>query len=274
MKLYPRALRFISQIFVYLFFIGSLFYSLPSFAQEPAGAGTGTTSLPDAPQPKPQETPLETTTRFVGYVTNPSIVFPDIATREGPLSNGEKFRLFVNESMSPPYILASAIGAAFNQARNVPGAYGSGWNGYGGRFGESLARASSNSFFSTFVLASALHQDLRFFPQNRPSLWGTVKYSAQRVFVTRTDSGMDTFNTSGVVGTMAAEALANSYLPASEQTAGKNIERVGTDLAWKFAGNVFKNYWPTLFHNMGLNRLKVLPDPSAPPETSGAPPKS
>ena len=242
---------------------------LPSaaLAQAPAGAGTGTTSAPDSPQPKApgsSNPAMDTTTRFIGYMTNRSFVFPDIAHSEGPMSTGEKFRLFVNQSISPPYIIVAGVSAAYNQARNSPEAYGQGWNAYGQRYGEAIERAASNSFFGNFLFASMLHQDPRFYPQNRPSFWGSVKYSAQRVFVTRTDSGRDTFNSSGILGTAAAEGLANAYLPASEQTAGKNLERVGTDLAWRFAGNMFKNYWPTMFHDLGLNRLKVIPDPGNP----------
>jgi hypothetical protein len=236
-------------------------------AQSPAGAGSGSTSAPDSPQPKSQgatNPAMGTTTRFIGYVTNRSIAFPDIATSEGPLTPGEKFRLFVNQSISPPYIIAVGISAAYGQARDTPKADGQGWDAYGTRFGANMARASSNSFFTSFLLASVLHQDPRFFPQSHPSLWGSMKYSAMRVFVTRTDSGRSTFNSSGIAGTAAAEALANAYLPVSEQTAGKNAERVGTDLAWKFAANMFKNYWPTLFRGMGLNRLKVIPDPGSP----------
>jgi hypothetical protein len=236
-------------------------------AQAPAGAGSGSTSAPDSPQPKSQgatNPAMDTTTRFIGYVTNRSIAFPDIATSEGPLTPGEKFRLFVNQSISPAYIIAVGISAAYDQARDTPKADGQGWDAYGTRFGANMARASSNSFFTSFLLASVLHQDPRFFPQSHPSLWGSVKYSALRVLVTRTDSGRSTFNSSGIVGTAAAEALANAYLPVSEQTAGKNAERVGTDLAWKFAANMFKNYWPTLFRGMGLNRLKVIPDPGSP----------
>ncbi len=255
-----------------------VFFFAPSFllAQRPAGAGTGTTSLPDSPQPKPQDTSnaaVDTTSKFIGYVSNRSFIFPDIANSAGPLTAGEKFRLFVNQSISPPYILAAGISAAYSQARDVPSAYGQGWDAYGARYGAALARASSNSFFSTFLFASVFHQDPRFFPQSRPSFWGSVKYSAERVFVTRTDSGNDTFNASGILGTTAAEGLANAYLPVSEQTAAKNVERIGTDLAWKFAGNMFKNYWPTLFKTMGLNRLKVLPDPGS-PDNPPPPPKN
>jgi hypothetical protein len=238
-------------------------------AQAPAGAGSGSTTLPDSPKPQGATNPtLETTNKFIGYMTNKSIIFPDIAYSEGPMSTGEKFKLFVNQSISPPYVLAAGISAAYDQARNDPKSVGQGWDAYGTRYGYDMARASSNAFFGSFVLASALHQDPRFFPQSHPTLWGSVKYSAVRIFVTRTDSGRDTFNTSGIVGTLMSEGLANVYLPTSEQTAGKNCERVGTDLAWRFAANMFKNYWPTVFHSLGLNRLKVIPDPGSPDSTA------
>jgi hypothetical protein len=248
----------------------SAFFSCPLLAQEPTGTGTSGTSSPDAPKAQSSTNPaVKTTTRFVGYMTNKSIIFPDIAFSEGPLMPDGKFKLFVNQSISPPYILVAALGAAYDQAVNTPKDYGQGWDAYAGRFGDDVARASSDSFFGTFVFASALHQDPRFFPQSGPSVWGSIKYSAQRVFVTRTDSGRDTFNTSGLAGSLAAEALANVYLPASERTAAQSCERVGIDLAWKFAGNMFKNYWATVFLRLKLNRLKVIPDPGL-PET-GAP---
>jgi hypothetical protein len=245
-------------------------FCCPVLAQEPTGTGTNGTSLPDAPEPQSSTNPaVVTTTHFVGYITNKSIIFPDIAFSEASLTPGGKFKLFVNQSISPPYILVAALGAAYDQAMNTPKDYGQGWDAYDGRFGDDVARASSNSFFSTFVFASALHQDPRFFPQSRPSVWSSIKYSAQRVFVTRTDSGRDTFNTSGLAGTLAAEALADVYLPASERAAAKSCERVGIDLAWKFAGNMFKNYWPTVFRGLKLNRLKVIPDPGL--SETGAP---
>ena len=244
-------------------------------AQQPAGAGTGKTSLPDSPQPKPQgeiSAPQAAAVKFIGYATNRSFVFPDIATTGTSISTGSKFKLFVNQSISPAYILAAASSAAISQARNVPSAYGQGWDAYGGRFGAGMARGSSNAFFSSFAFATLLREDPRFFPQNRPSLWGSVKYSAERLVVTRKDSGVDGVNFSGLLGPAAAEALANVYLPVSEQTGAKTMQRYGYDMAWRFAGNMFKNYWPTIFHSMGLHNLKVLPAPDAPPPASGGPP--
>jgi len=248
----------------------------PIVAQQPAGAGTANTPLPDSPQPKTATAanPITgTTTRFVGYMTNRSIFFPDIATSAGPLTTGGKFELFVDESISPGYVLAAGVDSAIGQARDVPPGYGQGWDGYGKRYGAVMARAASNSFFGTFLFASVLRQDQRFFPQSHPSFWGSVKYSAERVVVTRNDSGSNVFNSSGVFGTLAAETLANAYLPVTEQTGAKTAERFGTDLAWRFAANMFKNYWPTVFHGLGLNRLKVIPDPGSPNQLQDQPKK-
>jgi hypothetical protein len=234
-----------------------------SCAQQPSGAGTpgSSSTKPDSPQPK-QDTsakPSGGTNRFIGYVTSRSIVFPDIATNPLPLSPAGKFKIFVNQAISPAYVLGSGVSAAVNQANNSPSATGQGWEAYGTRVGYSMGRASSTSFFGTFVFASILRQDPRFFPESHPSFLRAIKYSAVRIVVTRSDKGNDVFNSSGLLGPLAAEALSNTYLPRSEQTGARTMERYGSDLAWRFAANMFKEYWPTIFRDMHLQ--KVMPNP-------------
>jgi hypothetical protein len=253
-----------------LAFFAFLALSTVLVAQKPTGGGTANSS-PDNPQPQQQTSSgaIAGVASGIGYVTQKSWFFPDIATSPEPLTTPGKFELFLNESVSPANLLTSAIGASYSQARNNPEAYGQGWDAYGGRFGASLARSASNNFFSDFVFASIFRQDPRFFPESKPTFWGSVKYSAERIVITRNDSGKDVFNTSGVLGPLAGEALANVYLPQSEQTVGKTAERYAVDLAWQVGGNMFRNYWPTFFKRMGLNRLKVIPNPGE----SGAPTK-
>ncbi len=240
---------------------------IPASAQQSANLETSEPkTLPDSPVPKSSGifgSSIKATSEVVGTLTNRSLFFPDIATKPTPLTPAEKFKLFVNQSISPAYLMTSGISAGFGQWRNVPAAYGQGSTGYFDRFGASMARGASSSFFGTFVLASALHQDPRFFPSSRPRFWRSVRYSASRIVVTRTDAGVQVFNSSYLAGTVLAESLANAYLPVSEQTAGKTFERFGTDIAWKFAGNMFKEYWPVLFKTLGLRSLKVVPEPDS-----------
>ena len=250
----------------FLAFFAFLALSTVLAAQQQTGGGTANPP-PDKPQPQQEKAPgaiADVASASIGYVTKKSWFFPDIATSPEALTVPGKFELFLNGSISPANILTSAIGASYSQARNNPEAYGQGWDAYGGRFGASLARSASNIFFDDFVFASVFRQDPRFFPQSNPTFWGSVKYSAERVVITRNDSGKDVFNTSGLLGPLAGEALANVYLPQSEQTVGKTAERYAIDLAWRVGGNMFRNYWPTFFKQMGLNRLKVIPNPGAP----------
>lgn len=237
--------------------------------QQPAGAGgsgsssSPASSKPDSPTPKQEAASNSShgTARFVGYATTRSIFFPDIATSPGPLSAGGKFKIFVDQSISPAYILASGLSAAVNQANNSPSAPGQGWDAYGTRYGYSIARASSQAFFGNFVFASILREDPRFFPESHPSVGRAIKYSVTRLFVTRSDNGNNVFNASAFLGPLAAEALSNAYYPVHEQTGARTMERYGSDLAWHVAGNMFKEYWPSLFRGMHLKAVKVIPNP-------------
>lgn len=149
-----------------------------------------------------------------------SIVFPDIAASTEPLSPGQKFELFVDNSISVHTVVWSALGAAVGQADNSPTGFGQGWDAYGKRFGSSLARQASGEFFGTFILASALHYDPRFFPDKDPTFGYAIKRSVKRVFVTRNDAGAQVVDIPGLVGPLLGEGLANVYWPDRNRTVG------------------------------------------------------
>jgi hypothetical protein len=176
-----------------------------------------------------------------------SIVFPDIASSTEPLSTGRKFELFVDNSLSVHTLTWAAVGSSFAQADNSPTGRGQGWDGYTKRFGSSMARQASSNFFGTFVLASALHQDPRFYPEIKPGLAHAMKYSGERVFVTRNDDGRDVVNWSGLAGPLLAEGLANVYWPERNRSVGDTFLRYGLDLATRVGGNMLREYWPVFY---------------------------
>lgn len=216
-------------------------------------------AVPDAPsastqsQTTPQETnPLQSGVNFVQLLERKSLVFPDLATNKGPLDSWGKFKLAANNSVSFGTIGSALIGAAYGQATDSPSGYGQGASGYGKRLGSGLARSASENFFGTFLLASVLHEDPRFYVKKNLSFKQAVKYSAVRLLYTRSDSGARVVNFSGLLGPLASEALANTYWPEQDRGVGSTFVRYAADLGWKFGGNLFRQYWPQLNRKLKL----------------------
>ena len=221
----------------------------PSQTQQPTQ--TQQSSQPQQPattQPSanPIQSGVQTSVEIFNLLQRKSLVFPDLATTHGPLTSWDKFKLAANNSVAFSTVGGVLIGAGFSQAINRPSGYHQGWEGYGKRVGADMARASSGNIFGTFVLASALHQDPRFYVRKNLSFKQAVEYSAVRVFITRSDSGERVVNYSGLIGPLMGEGLANAYYPDENRTVGGTFTRYASDLGWRFAGNVLRQYWPSI----------------------------
>jgi hypothetical protein len=227
--------------------------------QTPAGQTPADQAPPSqAPADKGPTTPLKAPVSLYNLLQEKSIVFPDIALNTERLSSGQKFQLFVDNSISVHTITYSMLGAGIGQAEDSPTGFGQGWDGYAKRFGSSMGRQASSEFFGTFVLASALHEDPRFYAEINPTFFHAVKYSAQRVFITRNDDGRDVVNVSGLLGPAMAEGLANVYWPDQNRTVGDTLLRYGIDLATKAGGNMLREYWPVFY-----GKIHHAPRPSS-----------
>jgi hypothetical protein len=216
-----------------------------AFAQETPKpqTQTGTSSAGQAPS-APSKVPG---VALYNLLQEKSVFFPDIATSTERLSTGQKFQLFVDNSISLHTLTWAAMGSAVNQAENSPTGFGQGWDAYAKRFGASMGRQASSNFFGDFLLASALHQDPRFYPEVNPGFGHAVKYSVQRLFVTRNDDGRDVGNWSGLAGPLMAEGLANVYWPDRNRTVGDTFLRYGLDIATRAGGNMLREYWPVFY---------------------------
>ena len=216
----------------------------PAFAQEtPPSTPLPTQASPSpAAQPPdgqvPNAPPPPKPVAIYNLLQKRSVVFPDIAYSTERLSSWQKFELSVDNSVSVDAMAWSALGALVGQADNSPTGFNQGWNGYGKRFGADLARESSGEIFGTFVLASALHEDPRFYAEINPGFFHAMKYSVQRVFVMQSDDGRTVVSWSRLGGPLMAEGLANVYYPDRNRTVGDTLFRYGLDLASRAGGNL------------------------------------
>jgi hypothetical protein len=219
-------------------------------AQEASQPQSQTAAAPAEQKPADQSAtapPKVPGLAFYNLLEKKSIVFPDIALNTERLSPAAKFQLFVDNSISVHVVTWAMIGASVGQADDSPTGFGEGWDAYAKRFGSSMGRQASTEFFATFVLASALHEDPRFYAEINPSFSHAVKYSVKRVFITRSDDGRTVANMSGLVGPALSEGLANVYWPDRNRTVGDTLLRYGLDLAGKAGGNMLRDYWPVFY---------------------------
>jgi hypothetical protein len=223
--------------------------------------------LPDAPSASAQsQTAQQGTNRLasgVGFVLlldRKSLVFPDLATNKGPLTSWGKFKLAANNSVSLSTVGATLISAAYGQAIDSPSGYGQGGSGYAKRFGSGMARSASDNLFGTFLIASMLHEDPRFYVKRNLTFKQAVKYSAARVVLTRNDSAKLVVNYAGLLGPLAGEALANTYWPEQNRGVGSTFVRYASDLGWRFGGNLLRQYWPQINRKLRLAPLATEPE--------------
>lgn len=126
-----------------------------------------------------------------------------------------------------------------------------------------MARSASGNLFGTFLIASVLHEDPRFYVRRNLSFKQTVKYAAVRLAVTRSDSGKRVTNFAGLLGLLAGEGLANTYYPEGNRGVSSTFIRYGSDLGWRFGGNMLRQYWPNI-----NRKLRLVPAPASTPMTT------
>jgi hypothetical protein len=135
--------------------------------------------------------------------------------------------------------------------------------GWGKRLGATLADTESRRFIQNFVLATALHQDPRYFPSEKNGLVARAWYAATRVLVTRDDYGRVVLNSSELMGASLVSSLQDAYYPRPDRTFGATLNRFEGSLSSDATSNILKEFTPDLkrlFHKhcpQGIQRFEA-----------------
>jgi hypothetical protein len=163
-----------------------------------------------------------------------------------PLSTRCKFHLFVKQTYSPYTFVSAAFQATLDEAEDPQAEYGGGVQGWGQRFGATLADTESRRFIQTVALSTILHQDPRYFPSHKRSLVSRSWYAVTRVVITRNDGGNNTFNTSELLGTLFTSSLQNSYYPRRDRGFGETVSRFSGALSSDAIGDLQHEFMPDI----------------------------
>lgn len=237
--------------------------SYPSPADQDALVATTLPDAPSAPQqpasssPAQQSSPSDSeegkqTKRILGIMPNFRAVSVD--THLPPETPREKFSGFARDSFDYSSFIWIGLLAGVGQLNNSTPAFGQGAAGFGRYYWHSFADQTNENLWVEFLLPVAARQDNRYYTLGRRSASGRngplkrTGYAVSRLFITRKDSGGNTFNVSEVGGSGAAAAISNLYYPSSERTWTKTYQRWILNASLDGMTNVFREFWPDINH--------------------------
>jgi hypothetical protein len=181
------------------------------------------------------------------FFTLPNFLTVENAGQIPPLTTSQKFRVVARSSFDyiefPWYGFLSGL----SQAQNSEPGYGQGAEGYGKRYGAAFADGTIENFWTSAILPSVLRQDPRFYQLGKGGFWHRTGYAMSRIFVTRSDSGHNQFNSSEIIGSAIAAGISTySYHPRADKTLANTASVWGTQVAYDTITIVVKEFWPDI----------------------------
>jgi hypothetical protein len=168
-----------------------------------------------------------------------------------PLGASGKFRLAVKNFSDPLNIAATALDSGISTATSSSkSAFGTGWPGFGSRFGMSMSDEALSEFFSTYLVSTLAHQDPHYHRDPSSSTGKRIVYALSRVVISRSDSGKPMFNFAEFVGTTASSLVESSYHFERDESPGAVSSRIlvsiGSDAGW----NLMNEFLPDIARHL------------------------
>ena len=168
-----------------------------------------------------------------------------IAQTPAALDVSGKLSYHVERTFSPSAIAMSGVKAGYSQWTDSPTEWGQGGAGYSKRVGSSVASSAIRAGLA-FGLDSALHQDPRYYRSGSDGFWPRTKHVLRGTFLTRTDSGGETFSTWRVGSAYGAAFISQQWYPDRYHTVRHGFVGGSTRLGFDVVKNVIAEFWPDM----------------------------
>ena len=168
------------------------------------------------------------------------------------LELGDKFLLFVEDSIDPVTFLGAGFEAGIDQATNRDSHFGQGAKGYAQRFGAEFADRASLKFFREFAYPSIFFEDPRYYRLGSGPVQKRLLHAVEHLVVAYRPDGRRMINYSEWLGTGSAVALSNLYHPGEDRGAGGMARAMGYQFAWDVGFDVLREFWPEIARKFKL----------------------
>ncbi len=180
---------------------------------------------------------------FFGKLLNP--FKPE--NQKQPLTANLRFHLYLKSTVGIYPIFRETAAAGIDQARGDPKEWGGGTEGFARRLGNGLAiNAVHNTV--TYGLASALHEDNRYFASGKSGKWQRVLHAVLSPLEAHRGDGSVGPSYSNIVGVASSIAISRAWAPPSRRGAGVVFENIGLSFVGQAGFDVFREFLPDLLH--------------------------
>lgn len=180
-----------------------------------------------------------------------------------PLHWKQKFAITARGVFDPYEFAVVGILAGIRQAENAYPGFGQGVEGYSKRYGTAIADQVDGNFMVGAIYPSILKTDPRYFQLGKGKFVHRVGYAISRLFVTRKDSGGQTFNLSESLGNGTAIAISNFYYPPSDRGVASSLSDWGVQMGIDAVGNELKEFWPDIRRHFTRKKQATAPPSSS-----------
>jgi hypothetical protein len=214
----------------------------------------GKSSVPDAPAPKinpvdpnnSADQEGKQSKRILWIIPNYRAVSAN--THLPPLSFKQKFWLGTEDTFDYSNFIFVGGLAGLALAQKSQPTFGQGSRGYGRYYWHIFVDGGIENYLAEAIVPTITREDPRYYTLGKGGFVKRTGYAVSRLFITRTDSGRNTFNISEIIGAGAAAGLANTYYPRESNTFVKTYQRWGTQVGLDGVFNVLKEFWPDINH--------------------------
>jgi hypothetical protein len=179
-----------------------------------------------------------------------------------PLTQRERTHLYLKTMVNPLGYIKAGFSAGIDQWKDKPQEWQQGASGYGKRFANIVGQYSIQRTV-TFSLASALHEDNRYFNSGKKGLWPRTGYALASGMLARHDDGSQYVSISQLGGVAAGAFLSRFWQPPSQHSPGDGAVSFGITMAINMGFGVVKEFLPDLGRAIAKKR-------SSPPQRAAS----
>jgi len=167
------------------------------------------------------------------------------ATEFRPLAQRERTHVYLKTMVNPLGYIKAGSSAGIDQWKDKPSEWEQGASGYGKRFSNIVGQYSIQRS-ATFGLASAFHEDTRYFNSGKTGVWPRTEYALASGVLARHDDGSRHISISQLAGVAAGAFISRSWQPPSQSSAGDGAVSFGITMASNISFSVVKEFLPDL----------------------------